>query len=55
MMVVLFKELKEKQFIVCYSTCLEGQWRVIKHHGTVARPKGAEFYLKVAVAEGHSR
>ena len=54
-MVVLFKELKEKQFIVCHSTCLQGQWRVTKHHGTVARPEDAQFYLKVAVVEGHSR
>ena len=48
MLAVLFKDLKEKQFIASCSTDLNGEPRVTKHHGNIARPKVAETYLKMA-------
>ena len=38
-MAVLFKGLKEKQFIPSCSTDLNGEPRVTKHHGNIARPR----------------
>ena len=38
-MAVLFKDLKEKQFIPSCSTDLNGEPRVTKHHGNIARPR----------------
>ena len=48
MMAVLFKDLKEKQFISSCSTDLEGEPRITRHHGNISRPKVAETYLKLA-------
>ena len=48
MLACLFKDLKEKQFISNCSTSLEGEPRVTKHHGEIARPQVAEVYLKMA-------
>ena len=48
MMAVLFKDLKEKQFVSTCSTSLEGKPRKTKHHGLIKRPKVAEQYLQMA-------
>ena len=45
-MAVLFKDLQEKQFISSCNLSIEGEPRVTKHCGEIARPAVAETYLK---------
>ena len=50
MLGVLFKELKEEQFIASCSNDLNGETTVIKHHGDIVRLKAHETYIKLEVA-----